>query len=121
MSEGSAQEHARSAEEARREAHDAGARAKERAKSRASRAKAEVLTGETAEETVRQVRLIYGGLIGIAVVMAQPFLAAASLDLSAKVSVIAFSVAIPLLVGVLVHSAGYARLEGLDRLARPEP
>jgi hypothetical protein len=93
---GVAEERGLSAEEARREAHDAGARAKERAKSRASRAKAEALTGETAEEAIRQVGLIYGGLIGIAVVMVQPFLAAASLDRSAKVSVIAFSVAIPL-------------------------
>jgi transposase len=62
--------------------------------------------------------------------MVQPFLTAGSLDLSARICVVAFAVAIPLLtalvmvnrqevfrrrtsgpVGVGVHSAGYVRLE----------
>lgn len=175
MSEGSAEEHARIAEEARRKAHEAGASANEQAKAQAGRAKAEALTGEIGEEEVRQRGLIYGGLIGIAVVMVQGFLEAPSHDASARLSVIAFSVAIPLLaalvmvnrqevfrrrwtpsvsvtiaqviaqsaafvgivasfwhidwiagvaflaaglVGVLVHSAGYWRLEGDQNLWR---
>jgi len=39
-------------------------------------------------------------LIGTGVVMVQPFLTAASLDLSAKICVVAFSVAIPLLAAL---------------------
>ncbi len=54
------------------------------------------------EEGLRQLGLIYGGLIGIAVVMVQPFLIAPSLDGSAKASVIAFSVAIPLLAALVM-------------------
>jgi hypothetical protein len=56
----------------------------------------------TAEEAVRQQGVIYGGLIGIAVLMVQPFLTARSLDASAKVCVIAFSVAIPLLAALVM-------------------
>ena len=102
MSDDSAEDHARVAEEARRIAHEAGANAKEQAKAQVRRAEAEAVTGETGEEAVRQLGLIYGGLIGIAVVMVQPFLAAASLDATAKVSVIAFSVAIPLLAALVM-------------------
>jgi hypothetical protein len=54
------------------------------------------------QEWLRQLSLIYSGLIGIGVVMVQPFLTAASLDLSAKVCVVAFSVAIPLLAALVV-------------------
>jgi hypothetical protein len=54
------------------------------------------------QEWVRQKNLIYGGLIGIGVVMVQPFLTAGSLDLSAKVCVVAFSVAIPLLAALVM-------------------
>jgi tetrahydromethanopterin S-methyltransferase subunit G len=97
----SAKEHARIAEEARRKAHEAEARAK----AQAERMKADMLTGATGEEVVRQVGLIYGGLIGIAVVIVQPLISAPSLDTSAKVSVIAFSVATPLLAA-LVAAAG---------------
>jgi hypothetical protein len=42
------------------------------------------------------------GLIGIAVVMVQPYLAAQSLDRSARISVVAFSVAIPLLAALVM-------------------
>jgi hypothetical protein len=45
---------------------------------------------------LRQLSLIYSGLI-IGVYLVAPFLTAASLDLPAKVCVVAFSVAIPLL------------------------
>ena len=54
------------------------------------------------QEWLRQLNLIYSGLIGIGVVMIQPFLTAASLDLTAKICVVAFSVAIPLLAALVV-------------------
>ena len=50
---------------------------------------------------IRQNNLIYGGLIGIGVVMVQPFLGAPSLDLAATISVVGFALAIPIL-GALV-------------------
>ena len=62
----------------------------------------EMLTGEMKEEVIRQLGLIYGGLILIGVYMVQPFLVAPSLDTSAKVSVIAFAVAIPLLAALVM-------------------
>jgi hypothetical protein len=98
VSENSSEEHARIAREARREAHEA----EERAKAQAGRVTAETLTGEGGQEAVRQNGLIYGGLIGIAVVMVQGFLEAPSHDASARVSVIAFSVAIPLLAALVM-------------------
>jgi hypothetical protein len=57
---------------------------------------------EQEQEWVRQNNLIYGALIGIGVVMVQPFLTAASLDLPAKICVVAFSVAIPLLAALVL-------------------
>jgi hypothetical protein len=56
------------------------------------------------EESLLQNSLMYGGLIGIGAVLVQPFLTsgAASLDLSAKICVIAFSFAIPLLSALIV-------------------
>jgi len=51
---------------------------------------------------LRQLSLIYSGLILIGVYMVQPFLTAASLDLSAKICVVAFSVAIPLLAALVL-------------------
>jgi hypothetical protein len=61
------------------------------------------------QEWLRQNNLIYGGLIGIGVVLVQPFLTAASLDLSATICVVA--VLVCGLVGIAVHPAGYVRLE----------
>jgi hypothetical protein len=49
--------------------------------------------------------LIYGGLIGIGVVLVQPFLTAASLDPSATICVVAFSVTIPLLAALVLVTA----------------
>jgi hypothetical protein len=57
---------------------------------------------ELEQELVRQTSLGYGGLIAIGVVMVQPFLTAASLDLSAKICIVAFSVAIPLLAALIL-------------------
>ncbi|MCK2219575.1 hypothetical protein MF672_038145 [Actinomadura sp. ATCC 31491] len=56
------------------------------------------------EELLRQNNLMYSGLIAIGIVLVQPFLTsgAASLDLSAKICVIAFSLAIPLLAALIV-------------------
>ena len=54
------------------------------------------------QEWLRQNNLIYGGLIAIGVYLVQPFLTTASLDLSATICVVAFSVAIPLLAAQVV-------------------
>jgi fatty acid desaturase len=59
-------------------------------------------SAEQEQEQLRQLSLIYGGLIAIGVYMVQPFLTAASLDLSARICVVAFSVAIPLLAALVV-------------------
>ena len=51
------------------------------------------------QEWIRQNNVMYGGLIGIGIVMVQPFLSVSSLDFPAWICVVAFSVAIPLLAG----------------------
>ena len=89
-------------ERAREKAEEAGRTAEERARAEAERLKQDVLTGSMKLEVVRQQGLIYGGLILIGLYMVQPFLTAPSLDVSAKVSIIAFSVAIPLLAALVV-------------------
>jgi hypothetical protein len=98
MSNDSAEEPARSAKEARRKADEAA----QQARAQADGVTANTLTGEGGEETVKQSGLIYGGLVGIAVVMVQGFLEAPSRDTSARVSIIAFSVAIPLLAALVM-------------------
>jgi hypothetical protein len=102
MSDDSAEEEARIAEEARRKALEAAEITKQQLEAQAGRAAANTVTGEGGEEAVRQSGLIYGGLIGIAVVMVQGFLEAPSHDTTARVSVIAFSVAIPLLAALVL-------------------
>jgi hypothetical protein len=57
---------------------------------------------EREQEWLRQLSLIYGGLILVGVYMVQPFLTAASPDLSAKVCVVAFAVAMPLLAALVL-------------------
>jgi hypothetical protein len=54
------------------------------------------------QEWLRESDLINGGLIVIGVYIVQPFLTAATLDLPARVCVIAFSVAIPLLAALVL-------------------
>jgi len=54
------------------------------------------------QEWLRESDLINGGLILIGVYLVQPFLTAASLDLSARICVVAFSVAIPLLAALVL-------------------
>jgi uncharacterized membrane protein len=57
---------------------------------------------EQQQEWLRQNSVIYGGLIAIGLILVQPFLTATSLDLSAKICVVAFSVAIPMLAGLVL-------------------
>ena len=98
MSDHSAEELARMAADARRKADEAA----EQARASADRVRVNTVAGAGGEEAVRQDGLIYGGLIGVAVVMVQGFLEASSRDTSARVSLIAFSVAIPLLAALVM-------------------
>ncbi len=54
------------------------------------------------QEWLGEKGLTYGGLIGVGVIMVQPFLVAESLDLSATICVVAFAVAIPLLAALIL-------------------
>jgi hypothetical protein len=91
-------ERARIAEETARRAMEEA----ERATAEAERITAEALTGEAKQEGLRQLGVIYGALIVIGVYMVQPFLTAPTLDVPAQISVIAFSVAIPLLAALVL-------------------
>ena len=51
---------------------------------------------------VRQNNIAYAGLLGVAFLMVSTFLTAASLDVAAKICVVAFAVAIPLLAALLM-------------------
>ena len=98
MRDDSDDRYAHIAEDAKREAYEAA----ERAKTDAERIDEVMASGEMKDEALRQFGLIYGGLIGIAVVIIQPFLAAASLDTAATISIIAFAVAVPLLAALIL-------------------
>jgi 4-hydroxybenzoate polyprenyltransferase len=54
------------------------------------------------KEWLDQDSLMYGALIGVGVLMVQPFLTAPALDLTAVISVVAFSVSIPLLAALML-------------------
>jgi hypothetical protein len=54
------------------------------------------------QEWVRQNTLAYVGLIGVALVMVQPLMTAARLDVPAKICVVSFAVAIPLLAALVL-------------------
>jgi hypothetical protein len=60
------------------------------------------IAGEMGEETVRQLGLIYGGLIAVGVLMVQALLTASAIDTSARICVIAFAVALPLLAALVM-------------------
>jgi hypothetical protein len=62
-------------------------------------------------EWVRQNNLAYAGLIGVALVLVQPLMTATRLDVSAKISVVAFAVAIPLLAALVLvaHQEAFRR------------
>ena len=98
MSDDSEQKHARIPGEAKRRAREAEARAS----ADAERIAALPETGDMKEEMLRQIGVMYGGLIAIAVVMVQGFLEASSLDLPARIGTIAFAVAIPLLAALVL-------------------
>jgi hypothetical protein len=57
---------------------------------------------EQQREWIRQNNVIYGGLIAVGLVLVQPFFTATTLDWSAKICVVAFSVAIPLLAALVL-------------------
>lgn len=79
--------------------------------------------GDVQENWTQQARwigednLIYGGLIGIGVFMVQPLITAVSLDVPAKICIVAFALAIPLLAVLVMinqlrstyHSAAVPR------------
>lgn len=94
-------EYERAREDASRVIEEAQAKADE-AIADAERVKEEALTAESQHEGLMQQGAIYGGLIGIAVVMVQPFLLATSLDTSATICIVAFSIAIPLLAALVM-------------------
>ena len=54
------------------------------------------------QEWIRQDNLAYGGLIAIGVVLVQPFVGGASLDIAGMICVVAFAVAIPLLAALVL-------------------
>jgi hypothetical protein len=57
---------------------------------------------ELQQEWIRQDNLAYGGLIAIGIVLVQPFVAGASLDISGMVCAVAFAIAIPLLAALVL-------------------
>src|SRR5262245_13967577 len=89
-------------EPTRETADERSSAAVERAMTEAERRKKQALSGPAGQEVLRQLGLIYGGLILIGLYMVQPFLTARSLDTSAQVSVVAFAVAIPLLAALIL-------------------
>ena len=76
--------------------------AEEQARTEAERLTAETLTEPMTREVLGQSELTYVGLIVIGVYIVQPFLTATTLDASAKVSIVVFSVAIPLLAALVM-------------------
>ena len=57
---------------------------------------------EVRKEWIRQNSLIYSALIAIGVVMVQPFLQTPELDVSAKICVISFAIALPVLSALVL-------------------
>ncbi|MCW6004427.1 hypothetical protein K1W54_07495 [Micromonospora sp. CPCC 205371] len=89
----------------------------EEARREAERIRQAAQEPEQQREWIRQNNVIYGGLIAIGLVLVQPFLTATTLDRSAKICVIAFSVAIPLLAAlVLVNRQESFRRRATDSL-----
>lgn len=80
--------------------------AKEEARRQAAVIEQAAQDPEQQREWIQQNNLIYGGLIAIGLVLVQPFITAATptLNWSAKICAIAFSVAIPLLAALILVS-----------------
>lgn len=57
---------------------------------------------EVQKEWIRQNGLIYSALIAIGVVMVQPFLQVSELNMSAKICVISFAIALPVLSALVL-------------------
>ena len=91
-------------EDSRYEAERAKAYAKYEAERATHEAERMTHDPELQLEWIRQFNWSYAGLLGIGVVMVQPFLNADSLDVSATICVVAFSVAIPLLAALVMVS-----------------
>jgi hypothetical protein len=84
----------------------------------AARVEREAQEPELQREWIRQNNVIYGGLIAIGLVLVQPFLTATTLGWPAKICVIAFSVAIPLLAAlVLINRQESFRRRATDSLS----
>jgi hypothetical protein len=66
---------------------------------------------QQARAKLEQSGLIYSGLVGIGVVLLQPFLTVEPEDLTSKICVLAFAVAIPLLAALIMLN----RQEALQR------
>jgi hypothetical protein len=75
--------------------------AKEQARRLAARMQQAEEPGQQ-REWIRQNSVIYGGLIAIGLILVQPFLTVTPSDWSAKICVIAFSAAIPLLAALIL-------------------
>jgi hypothetical protein len=86
----------RAVEDARHRAGDAQAMAERVA------AKAKRPDPDQEQEWLQQNNVIYGALAATGVLMVQPFLTTAALDLPARICIVAFSVAIPLLAALLM-------------------
>jgi cation transport ATPase len=76
--------------------------AREEAQRQAARLQQAAQEPEQQREWIRQNNVIYGGLIAIGLVLVQPFLTETTLDWSAKICVIAFAAAIPLLAALVL-------------------
>ena len=83
---------------------------------------AEAAASDPAAQTewIRQSNLIYGSLAGAGLVLVQPFLTVATLDVSAMICVIAFAVAIPLLAALILvnRQEEFRRTQSPSRLVR---
>jgi hypothetical protein len=73
---------------------------------------------ELQQEWIRQDNLAYGGLIAIGIVLVQPFVAGASLDISGLVCAVAFAIAIPLLAALVLvnHQETFRRRRTSSRI-----
>lgn len=93
------------------------------ARSAPSLSEDEEITGELlkepglADEWIRQNTLIYGGLIGLGVVLVQPYLAAGDPPLAGLIAVVAFAVAIPLLAMLMLLASQEAYRHRASRSA----
>jgi hypothetical protein len=76
--------------------------AKQEALREAARIQQAAQEPEQQRQWIGQNNVIYGGLIAVGLVLVQPFLTVTTLDRSAKICVVAFSVAIPLLAALVL-------------------